>query len=111
MNIANNTLYEPDDFAKIIAKKTNKILVLVYSQDNKISYTLTYISFLEFTNNDNLYKNIKDVIKNFDGGCCEVEIGNQHVDIRLPSTIIEISNIPNFDSINEKELIKGIKQN
>lgn len=108
MNITHNTLYEPDDFAKIIAKNTNKILVLVYSQNSKGCYNLTYVSYLKFTDNNNLYNDIKNVIKNFDGGCFEVGLNNEFIEIRFPNTIIEISNIPNFNLINEKELIKSI---
>lgn len=113
MNITNNTLYNTDDFAKLMAKNVNKTLFMIYKQNKDSSYNLENISFHNFTTNDNFYEQIIKTIKSIyiSRDTFELTKNNNQIDIRLFGYIIEITNIPNLKLINEENLIKFIYEN
>lgn len=108
MNISNDTLYDTDDLAKIIAKNTNKTLFIIYNQNKDSSYYVRYICFHNFTSIENLCKQIKKILSEFIYDCFEIYVNKNFIDIRTLGCIMEISNIPNLDLISEKDLLKYI---
>lgn len=113
MNITNDTFYDVDDFAKIIAKNVNKTLFIIYKQNKDSSYNLENILFHNFTTNENFYKQIIKTIKSI-YNCIdtfELSKNNHQISLRLFGYIIEITNIPNLNLIKEEDLIKYIDIN
>lgn len=113
MNITNDTFYNSDDFAQIIARNVNKTLFLIYKHNKNSSYNLENISFHNFTTTDNFYKQIIKTIKYIYSSKYTFELSkyNNQINIKLFGFIIEITNIPNFNLIKEEELIKYIDEN